>query len=60
MLCCFVRAQKFFCIMGSPKRRGFPVKSNELGLPIANDPAFFDMDDCVRKLVLCLLIPDFD
>ena len=48
-LCRFVRAQKFFCIMGSPKRYGLPVKFNRLGLPIANDPAFFDMDDCVHR-----------
>ena len=48
-LCCFVRAQKLFCTMGSPKRYGLLVEFNQFGLPIANDPAFLDMDDRVLR-----------
>jgi hypothetical protein len=39
---CLVRAQKFFCIMGSPNRYGLLAKSDQLHLPIANDPTIFD------------------
>jgi hypothetical protein len=39
------------------KRYGLAVKSNQLGSPIANDPAFFDMNDCVYRPERPLGIP---
>ena len=49
VLSCFVCAQKFFCIMGSPPRYGPKFKRNQSGLPIANDPAFVDVYDFVHR-----------
>ena len=47
-LCSFIAVQKFFRIMHSLERSGFPVELNDAGLPFANYPVLIDVNDCVH------------
>ena len=44
----FISVQKFFRIMHSLERSGFPVELDDAGLPFANDPVLIDVNDCVH------------